>query len=41
MSANAEKNIAVKRFKTEKIVVDFDAERLRAMVSGKRKAGGD
>ena len=30
MSANAEKNIAVKRVKPEQIVVNFDAERLRA-----------
>lgn len=30
MSANAEKNIAVKRVKPEQIVVDFDAERLKA-----------
>src|SRR6185369_4445618 len=30
MSANAEKNIAVKRAKPEQVVVNFDAERLRA-----------
>jgi uncharacterized RDD family membrane protein YckC len=30
MNANAEKNIAVKRVKPEQIVVDFDAERVRA-----------
>jgi uncharacterized RDD family membrane protein YckC len=30
MSVNAEKNIAVKRIKPEQIVVDFDAERLKA-----------
>ncbi len=30
MSANAEKNIAVTRIKPEKIVVDFDAARLKA-----------
>ena len=30
MSANAEKDIAVKRVKPEQVVVDFDAERLRA-----------
>lgn len=30
MSANAEKNIAVKRVRPEKLVVNFDAERLKA-----------
>jgi uncharacterized RDD family membrane protein YckC len=30
MSANAEKNIAVKRIKPEQIVVDFDAARVKA-----------
>lgn len=30
MSANAEKNITVRRNKPERIVVDFDAERLKA-----------
>jgi uncharacterized RDD family membrane protein YckC len=30
MSANAEKHIAVKRVKPEQVVIDFDAERLRA-----------
>ena len=30
MNAKAEKNIAVKRIKPEQIVVDFDAERLKA-----------